>query len=174
VEFPNPMEPQVVTAVWSSIQRRRATGERWVGFVQRGDGGPYRFVGIGEDRTVMCQSAVTQAEPIRVFLDAPSGAVANAAAGSGWAVQCGGGVDHIAVLVDGIEQTLSHLERHVPRPDVRTYFARECDVGNDAGFSFSFDTRALPTGSHQVKVTARNRTGQTRDSNVLSIVVRHR
>ena len=173
IEIPNPMEPQVVVGVWSAIRHPAAASPpRWLGFARTGDGAPYTFYALARDGQPECRSSVTaQPEPIRVFIDAPTGVVSGTAAGHGWAFQCGGSVSRIAVLVDGIEQPLIELKRGVQRPDVQAAFAHHCEVGAGNGFSFLLDTRRLAAGNHLIRATASNPEGYTIGSNSAAIVV---
>ncbi len=85
-------------------------------------------------------------------------------AGVGWAFQCGGSIELLTVLIDGIEQTPQRIDRAQPRPDVTAAFATLCEVGA-SGFGFSLDTRGLPAGRHEIKARATGRGGQAADSN---------
>jgi hypothetical protein len=173
VDHPNPVQPEVVSDVWDAIRRRRMPAERWLGFSGRGDGAPYTLYAFDRDGQVACQMPVAkQREPIQMFLDAPRGNVAETAAGAGWAFQCGDTVDRIAVVVDGVEQQAVKVQLGVPRPDVRTAFAKYCDVGDRTGFEFVLDTRRLSAGRHQIKATAVNSHGLSAQSLNNEIVVR--
>jgi hypothetical protein len=172
IDRPNPLEPEVVTGVWNAIRDRSLPDRRWLGFARRGDGAPYTFYGLDGDGQARCQiPADAGPEPIHVFLDAPRGKVSGTAVGNGWAFQCGGAVERIAVVVDGVEQQPIKLELGVPRPDVQTFFAKQCDVGERTGFEFVIDTGRFPPGRHQIKATASNARGLSAQSPNNEIVV---
>jgi hypothetical protein len=173
VETANPLHAQeVVDVVWRSFGSEPPSAPSWLGFAQKGDGGPYVFYGLATDGAPLCQSIVsTVPEPIRIYLDGPQGEVADKASGGGWAFQCDGSVERLRVFVDDVERAVT-VVRGVSRPDVRTAFANRCEVAEGSGFSFQLNTRELPAGVHRVKVAADDSMGRTAESNTTEIVVR--
>jgi hypothetical protein len=107
---------------------------------------------------------------VHAWLDQPEGAVREIAAGAGWAFQCEGGVQRVAVLIDGREGLPVRLERSQERPDVEAAFAGLCDI-SAAGVVFDLDTRKLSPGMHDVRLRAFGRGGRVADSNARTIQV---
>jgi len=135
-----------------------------MGFVRFDGAAPYTLYLLDAQAKPLCQTAVSVSDPVHIWLDRPDGPVGADAAGVGWAFQCGGAIERLTVLVDGIEQTPRQIDRAQPRPDVAATFATLCDVGA-SGFGFSLDTRALAPGRHEIKARAVGRGGQAADSN---------
>jgi len=173
VDTPNPIHAQeVVDVVWRSLGREAPAAPPWLGFAQKGDGGPYVFYGLASGDVPMCQTTVaTVPEPIRIYLDTPTGDVRDKASGGGWAFQCEGTVERLRVFVDDVERLVT-IVRGVARPDVRKAFANRCEIAEGSGFSFQLETRELPAGPHRVKVAADDSVGRTVESNTTEIVVR--
>jgi hypothetical protein len=135
-----------------------------MGFVRSAGPSPYTLYLLDAHAKPLCRTPVDVSDPVHIWLDRPDGPVGADAAGAGWAFQCGGGIDRLTVLIDGVEQTPRRIERAQPRPDVAATFATLCEVGA-SGFGFSLDTRALPAGRHEIKARAIGRGGQAADSN---------
>jgi hypothetical protein len=180
VAAPNPTEPEIVRTVWSSLGRRRPSPRPWLGFSQSGAGPPYTLYVAGPSGDVAdpsghvpCRASLITGEPIHVWLDAPMGVVAGTAPGGGWALQCGGSIDRVSLVVDDVEQPV-RVARNSPRPDVRAAFAGHCQVTESPGFSFVLDTTALSPGTHQVKARASDAHGATVDSKANAIIVKPR
>jgi hypothetical protein len=173
VEEPNPTEPQVVDVVLHSLGRPAPERAPWLGFAQRGAGGPYTFYALAEGERPICRAALAERpQRVQIYLDAPKGEVSDTAAGGGWAFQCEGAVERLRVFVDGVEKAAVGVERGIARPDVRAAFSRQCDVANGSGFAFLLDTKELPAGLHHVKIAADDSVGRTVESNTTEIVVR--
>ena len=164
VAVPSPSEPDVVRVVWQSWRRPDPQRARWMGFVRSDGPSPYTLYLLDPNAKPLCRTAVEVSEPVHVWLDRPDGRVAEEAAGAGWAFQCGGGIERLTVLIDGVEQAPQRIERAQPRPDVAAAFAALCEVGA-SGFQFSLDTHRLTSGRHEIKARATGLGGQTAESN---------
>ncbi|MEO7274566.1 MAG: hypothetical protein ABIX28_17270 [Vicinamibacterales bacterium] len=170
VDMPSPRETDVVRAVWQSWRRPNERPARWLGFAAGDAPRPYALYPLGADGRPSCRTALTISEPVHIWLDQPDGVVSAEAAGAGWAFQCDGAIERLAVVIDGVEQTLPRVVRDSPRPDVAASFAALCEVGA-AGFGFSLDTRRLAAGRHEITARAVGRGGRTADSNARVIEV---
>jgi hypothetical protein len=170
VSSPDPTEPQVVRAVWKSFGQSADAGPSWLGFAGTGGAEPYTLYPVDGSGRPLCWTALASREPVRIWLDQPDGIVGTIAAGAGWAFQCDGEVERLALLIDGTEQRPLRIERNRPRPDVDAAFAALCDIG-DPGIVFELDTRTLSPGTHDVRLRAFGRGGRVADSNARTIQV---
>jgi hypothetical protein len=170
VSSPDPTEPQVLHAVWKSLRQSGDATPSWLGFAGAGGAEPYTLYAVDGSGRPLCWTALASREPVHMWLDQPDGIVGKFAAGAGWAFQCDGEVERLALLIDGTEQRPLRMEGNRPRPDVDAAFAGLCDI-DDPGIVFELDTRTLSPGTHEVRLRAFGRGGRVADSNSRTIQV---
>jgi hypothetical protein len=117
------------------------------------------------------------AEPVsnsgifRLALDAPRGRLSGLTAGFGWAFECGGALQSLELLVDGVaDGTVLISPTNLPRPDVKKAFVGACpSIAEKTGFAFSLNPNGLSPGAHALRIRATGTDGRIRYSNVVLV-----
>jgi murein DD-endopeptidase MepM/ murein hydrolase activator NlpD len=117
------------------------------------------------------------AEPVsnsgifRVALDAPRGQLSGLTTGFGWAFECGGALQSLELLVDGVpDGTVLISPTNLPRPDVKKAFVGACpSIAEKTGFTFSFNPNGPSPGAHALRIRATGTDGRIRYSNVVLV-----
>lgn len=99
-------------------------------------------------------------EEIGTYVDVPgpqSGPFLGSASFSGWAIDNAVPITNVNVSVDGVP--IGMADYGSLRPDVCAVYPAQVGCSN-VGWSFSFDTTTLASGTHSVEVTATSASGQ--------------